>query len=208
MVEELQRLKKEIEKLTEANNVLREHVEDMQESLQQENIRNSALQKQQTEGKEEPFWKKMQLPEGQECIQYFACCNSAMKGGWLYVTTHYVLFETSLKHLQGDHRVVMQIQDIVQLDKRRVSSRWIPGKGMSLMIRTKDSSHLFRSFLRRNEAAILVLRQAQALNHIIITTQDDREEDYFANEKEGASAESFPMAEKGSYDLIQKSTET
>mmetsp|Transcript_20566 Transcript_20566/g.57876 ORF Transcript_20566/g.57876 Transcript_20566/m.57876 type:complete len:323 (+) Transcript_20566:224-1192(+) len=193
LFEELKRQKGSIEKLSEENAVLREHLLDMKEYVQQMSLRAEAIRVTVGRGKNESefggqvpggevaeFWKRMGLPEDEYCVQYYVAFNENLKPGWFYVTPRYVVFEASLKHVQTPNRCVIPIKEIVQIDKRRIFSTWIPGKGLSLMIRTMGGEeYIFRSFFRRKEAAKLIVHQAMSLGVTIITTREGKEANFF-----------------------------
>jgi len=166
LMEEFQRLKHAVEKLSEENSTLREYFEDMQESLQQEGHRAIALSQKKETKPEAPSC----LPEEESCLQYFWCCNTNMKCGRLYVTENYLVFETILKHLQGEHQIVIPIRDIICIDKTKVISKWVPGKGLSLSIQMKDNTfYKFPSIIKRDEAVRLIVQQGKKISIITET---------------------------------------
>jgi hypothetical protein len=92
-----------------------------------------------------------------------------MNGGWLYVTTSFVCFDTLLQ--QGDARLAFKIEDVREVKKHRFSK--VVDNGIKFAMKT-GKKHFFSGFQKRDQALRCVLSQAKQLDCILGQKERDK----------------------------------
>lgn len=59
--------------------------------------------------------KKFGLDNDEALVEKFRCSNAKMNGGWLYITSSFICFDTLLQ--QGDSRLAVKIEDVREVKK-------------------------------------------------------------------------------------------
>lgn len=61
--------------------------------------------------------KKFGLDNDEALVEKFRCSNAKMNGGWLYITSSFICFDTLLQ--QGDSRLAVKIEDVREVKKHK-----------------------------------------------------------------------------------------
>jgi hypothetical protein len=81
--------------------------------------------------------KKFGLDNDEVLVEKFRCSNAKMNGGWLYVTSSFVCFDTLLQ--QNDSRLAVKIEDIRELKKYKFAQ--VVDNGIKFAMKTGKVQH-------------------------------------------------------------------
>jgi len=102
--------------------------------------------------------KQFELDSFEVLVDKFRCSNAKLHGGWLYITTSFVCFDTLLQ--RNDSRLILRIEDIREVKKYKFAK--IIDNGIKIIMKT-GKKYRFSAFYKRNQALTCILNQAKQL---------------------------------------------